>query len=298
MTLPLALVVVLTTASQAAPPTDDGPPADPTTEQVPTTSSAVTDVPPPVAPPPASRQRLLILNLDAAGVDPNSVKVINGLVTQGLASSTSLEVITSADLGALVNLEAERAASGCDTTSCLAEIAGAMGTRFVVFGTVGRLGDVTLVQLSLYDSEAARPVGRQEVRAQDEGELLDAVPAAARTLVSTIVANDDPLLMADAPVEEPPPAPPTDESSIGVLPIALFATGGGVAAVSVLVGLLGTTFFVIASSALADTSGSVPAGLKNTFFRPFGPFGAIAGGLAMVGFGVGAAVATAGFFVE
>jgi hypothetical protein len=296
VTVGLVLGALLAVGGAQADTIDEGPQA---TGQAPAAAPAMTRSPPAVAPATQGRERLLILNLDAAGVDGSTAKIINGLVTQGLAPSTSLEVITSADLGALVNLEAERAATGCDTTSCLAEIAGAMGTRFVIFGTVGRLGDVTLVQLSLYDSEAARPVAREEVRAKDEGELLDTVPRSARSLVSTIVASDDPLLTADARAASVADSAPVDNSGgIGLLPIALFATGGGLAAVSVLVGFVGTTFFVIASSALVDTSGAVTADLKNNFFRPFGPFGAIAGGLAMVGFGVGAAVATAGFFVE
>jgi hypothetical protein len=306
MMLPLAFAV-LSTVAQAATADDAAAPegtepsvAEQADADAPAASAPADDTPAPapVAPRYSGRQRLLILNLEAAGVDPNTVTIVNGLVTQGLARSTSLEVITSADLGALVDLEAERVATGCDTTSCLAEIAGAMGTRYVVFGTVGRLGDVTLVQMSLFDSEAARPIGRKEVRATDDGALLDAVPDAARVLVSTIVAADDPLLSMNKPTAEAPVAEADEGAGIGLVPLTLLLTGGGVAALSVLIGGVGTTFFVVASSALTDTSGAVSADLKNNFFRPLGPFGAIAGGLAIVGFGLGAAVATAGFFVE
>lgn len=50
---------------------------------------------------------------------------------------------------------------GCGDSSCLAEIAGAMGAEFVVFGDVGKLGETFVINLNLFDNNAVRPsVGR------------------------------------------------------------------------------------------------------------------------------------------
>lgn len=249
-------------------------------------------------PPDGTRPRLLILNLQAAGVEEATNTVITGLVSQGLSRSTSLEVITANDLGALTDLEAERQASGCDSASCLAEIADAMGARFVLFGTAGRLGDVIVVQLNVFDSEAARPIGREEARAADEAGLLDTVPAAARKVVRTIVAPDDPLLMLDGPRGVAAAEAPPDANGLGILPLSLFLGGGGLAAASAVIAGVGVAAFAVATLMLSDTSGSVSAALKNNVYKPLGPAGAVAGAVGVVAVLVGAAVATAGFFVE
>ena len=56
--------------------------------------------------------------------------------------------------------------AGCDegSTSCLAELAGAMGARLVLFGDLGKLGDTTVVSLNLFLSDQAQSAGRETVR--------------------------------------------------------------------------------------------------------------------------------------
>ena len=292
----VALSAAATIGTAALLPDDQ---VDAATAQVTATGALTTVEPQEGAPVSPARPRLLILKIEGPHTPPKTAQAINRFVSQGLARSTSLEIITMTDLGPLFRLNAAHPPASCDAPACLAEVAAAAGSRFVIFGAVDQHSDATRVQLNLFDSATAEVIGYQQTMTQSEPELSKALPAAASALVRSIVTPDDPLVASPRRASEgsEPPVPPQDNDG-SLLPIALFVAGISLAAASVVVGFVGTTFFVVASSALSAPAESVPVELKNNFYGPFGPLGAIAGGLAMVGFGVGAAIATAGFFVE
>lgn len=72
---------------------------------------------------------------NAADVDRSALATLTNLVTIALSESPRFEVVASSDVREVIALEAERQALGCESdTSCLAEVAGAMGA---LFGAVG-----------------------------------------------------------------------------------------------------------------------------------------------------------------
>lgn len=163
------LALCLTSASlraQAAPPA--APPAPATTTQAP--------------------QRVLLLDLEALAVEPATARIIDGLLTDAVhRHSAQLELLTAADMRQMLELEATKQGMGCTTESCLAELAGAMGARYVVFGQVGKLDTLTLVQLNLFDSRAARSLGRKEIRTQNMADLADAMQPAVDELLAPLL---------------------------------------------------------------------------------------------------------------
>lgn len=46
---------------------------------------------------------------------------------------------------------------GCDQDGCMAQLAGAFGARYVIYGSIAVLGDLYVVQLTLFDGDQARP---------------------------------------------------------------------------------------------------------------------------------------------
>lgn len=144
---------------------------------------------------------VLILDLVADGVEGTRARVFTDIIASRLARVRTLHVLTSADLRQATGLEAQKQAFGCEADEgCLAEIADALGARYVVSGSVGRLGAVTVVSLGLYDSQAARSAARETLRSDDEARLPAELEAATDRLISGIV---------DVPVSEAsePPAP-------------------------------------------------------------------------------------------
>jgi len=190
---------------------------------------------PVVATPPADRLRLLVLDFSAEGdVPPGLVGTVNSLVSAELSTYPDLDVIANADVRRMVELEGARQESGCGDTSCLAELAGALGARLVVFGSVGKLGSATVVNLNLFDSVTAQSTGRQFVEVKDPSELSRALPPRVRRLLERTYADAGLVLPAEKLITAEVPAPVMKERS--AVPLIVLASGigavvvGGVAA--------------------------------------------------------------------
>lgn len=168
------------------------------------------------APPPAKSDKpaVLVLDLDiATGVEKGQAAILDEIIANAVGRHPELSAISAAELQRMVALEGEKQVMGCDTTSCLGELAGAMGARYVVSGRVGVLGGLVVVSLNLFDSAAAKVIARQEARA-------DALDAAARLLDVRVEA----LL---AGVEGIKPVAVGEDKGIGLPVLA----GGGTAIV-------------------------------------------------------------------
>ncbi len=141
---------------------------------------------------PAAPERILVLDLKPSGVEPRVAQVATRLVSLELSEDARYDVVTSAELQQVAALEGERQKLDCDgDNSCLAEIAGAMGTRLVVFGDISRLGSIMLVNLSLFDSEEVRPRARIGFRVESEEALADAIPPAVKELTQAPAAASE-----------------------------------------------------------------------------------------------------------
>ena len=171
--------------------------------------------------------KVLLLKLVDTGAGPDETRTINGLLATELQKFDHFALLSGTDLEAFANIENERHMAGCDQTSCLVELAQAMGTRFVIYGEAGRLGSLIVLNLSLLDSDASENLSRVSLEAKS----LEQVPAALRTGLHPLT---DPLntdIKTTAPTELPKDntavAPPASESSS--TPYVIAGVGAGVA---------------------------------------------------------------------
>ena len=119
-------------------------------------------------------QRMLLMDLKATLVEPELVGLVNNMVSTELAHQKGFELITGADMRQMVELEAEKQSLGCaDDSSCLSELAGAMGARYVVFGEMGKLGSFYLLTLNLFDSKLAKSAARDTLKVKSIDELVE-----------------------------------------------------------------------------------------------------------------------------
>lgn len=133
-----------------------------------------------------ARPRLLMLKLEGVGVDVDLVTLLDGSVAAALAGSADLDVVSEADLRRMIELEGQRELLGCNTESCLAEVAGALGARYVLHGRVGTLERELLLQLAIFDAATSRTVASRQTRAASADSLSRAVPDAVRALVADL----------------------------------------------------------------------------------------------------------------
>lgn len=170
-----------------------------------------------------ARRKILILTPTAEASLASTADVVANLVAVKAASYPTLDVMTTTDVVRLMSLEADRQLLGCDDTSCAAEIADAMGANLVVFGDVSRLGSVLIVNLSLFDSDKAEPLGRVVVQSVDErtlpGELDSKIEGLLANLPDVGAAS---ITLTNAPLDEGPAILPWTVAGGGAL---VFVTG-------------------------------------------------------------------------
>lgn len=181
--------------------------------------------------------KILVFDFVAEGFTDGEVRVIEERVAKGLTPMG--DVMASKDIKRLLELEGQRQALDCDSNSdsCLAEIAGAMGARYVVNGTLARMGGLLVCNLTLFDAQASRSVMRESAEATSPEELLRRVDEAVLRLAAPIGGGK---------AKEQARAP----TSSG--PSALSITGGVIAGLGVAAGLLGAGGALIYNGIASD----------------------------------------------
>jgi len=171
-------------------PVEEAPPT-PSTEESAAPPVAAQDRPPivePTAEPTSGNEApsVLVLNLEAANVDDVTVKILDGMIESAVARQRGLRVVSSGEIARIIEIEGNKQALGCVQDSCLSELAGAMGTRYVLFGHVAPLGETLVMQLRLFDSQTLVMVAREELKGPSPDVLATAIPPAVDTLFASI----------------------------------------------------------------------------------------------------------------
>ncbi|MBI5527850.1 MAG: hypothetical protein HY897_16090 [Deltaproteobacteria bacterium] len=120
---------------------------------------------------------IMVLNIkpeEDAG--PGIAKILTELVLQELHDLKKFRVVGEKDVDQMLNTEQRKQLAGCTDTSCLIEIAGAMGTKYTLDGTVGVVGSSNVLSLSLIDVTKAAVVSKKTTVVKGEREhLLESV---------------------------------------------------------------------------------------------------------------------------
>lgn len=190
----------------------------------------------------AEPARILVFDFVAEGFTDGEVRVIEERVARGL--SPAGDVMASKDIQRLLEIEGQRQALECESggESCLAEIAGAMGARYVVTGTLGRMGSLLLCNITLFDAQASRSILRESVEAEDPKDLLRRVDEAVVRLRAPMGGSESASVAASAPVD----------AGAGVSPWII--TGGAVAGLGLAAALVGAGGALVMNGVAADTS--------------------------------------------
>ncbi len=198
------------------------PPA-PTPEPAPAPIEPVSAEPPaPVAEVPKGPPSLAALDvLVSVPNEKLDAAAFTEMLTTAVHQSKLFKVISSQDIAIMLGLERQRNLLGCtDDTSCLTEIADALGTSFVMQGTVGRVGDTYLVTVRLIDSKRSRVVGRGVGQTGDANLLLNQIWKSTQEAIdawgATLPAEEG-RQVAARPQVEPLKAVAPARSKLGVI---------------------------------------------------------------------------------
>ncbi|MBL8923123.1 MAG: hypothetical protein JNJ54_30010 [Myxococcaceae bacterium] len=154
------------------------------------------------------KPRLVILELvGSRDVEPAVAKALTEALTAAAGRTGLFQVTSQAEVANLLGLERQRELLGCaeSSSSCTAELAGALGAQFLMSGSVTKLGqDAFQLSLQVQDTARAMTLGRASRIASDLASLRALVPVA----------------FAEASATPPPPSPSR------VVPVTFLAAGG------------------------------------------------------------------------
>ena len=106
-----------------------------------------------------------------------------------LAKNPDLVVVTSRDISQVLGMERQRELLGCGSSSCVAELAGALGADAMLSGTVAKSErSITLVIRAIRANDASELVSAT-VRADNEDELQDWIETHAKEFGEQLVAR-------------------------------------------------------------------------------------------------------------
>ncbi len=121
-----------------------------------------------------------------------------------------IRVTTPNEIATMLGFERQKELMGCSdkSTSCLAELANALGVDGLVTGTVGKFGKTYQVNIKVLNAGDARPLSAYSNRVKDEEALIEEYTRAAKQIAPELIkklkkAAPPPRTL---PMPEPPKA--------------------------------------------------------------------------------------------
>jgi TolB-like protein len=254
------------TPPAAAPPTTAPSPAPPTATVAPEARGNAEEKE-------AGTHQVLVTAFAGTDVPAGTAQILTTLTAVELDRREGFEVVTGEELKALIAQAGTASVNNCsdEAGECLAEVAGALGARFLVSGRVAKAGRLLVVSVSLFDTDAAKAIGRAQFEAQDVVAARERLPLAVDNLLAAFLGT--------APVTiPPPPIVRAAEDSASIWGAVM--TGAGTAAGSVLC-------FALPSGACMSASILGGGVLASAFLLPAIPCTACACFPTMLGSAVG-----------
>lgn len=129
----------------------------------------------------AEKPKLIVTEFTTAGgVEKETATLLADAVATEVNSRGFFEPLTAKDVSTIIGIERQKQLTGCgeEASSCLTELAGALGAPNVLSGSVGRLGDAYQLNLQMLDARKAQVVGRSTRIARDLDGLRAQIPYA------------------------------------------------------------------------------------------------------------------------
>ena len=172
-------------AKQAAPAKDEKK-AEPAPAPAPEPKSA----PPPEPAPKAKRQvvtRVAVYDLVAAGdIKPRTAMIVSESILAEIRKIEGVSAVGMKEIMEMLAFEQKKQFVGCDSVSCLVELAGALGVDELITGNLGAIGDshvITVKRMDLASAETRKSVSKN-LKKGDGEEFLAVVGDVVKEMFS------------------------------------------------------------------------------------------------------------------
>lgn len=167
-----------------------------------------------------AKEQLAVMDLTAKyGVDQGLAEALSVEIRDAIHGHGNYEVLSKEDLESLAERTASQQLLGCENNTCLVDFGKKIGTKYMVAGSLAKIGETYLVSLRLIKTigEDAGVKRRENQRCKCEvDELLNVVRAVASMVMSkeeAVAAAAAPKALAAAP--KAPKKPVYDPSVLG-----------------------------------------------------------------------------------
>lgn len=141
------------------------------------------------APAEAKKPKVLVQDLKAQGVEAHEAMVLSTAACTAFSKSTKHDVLCGDDLRNMMQFGALAATfDGCAEENCYASMGKALSARYIVSGSVSKLGASYVLSIAMFDTEEGRPAGRTQIKAdtveklhRDAGEAVSAILSKKRS---------------------------------------------------------------------------------------------------------------------
>lgn len=128
------------------------------------------------------------------------IDIVQEVLLADLAKTRQFEVIGASDIAAMLGFERQKQLLGCaeEASSCLAELGGALGAEYVLFGSVARLDQTRRVDLKLMDATKNQVIARDYATADSDNGIIERMRS---TLAQMLIAvpGFKPVVLAAGP---------------------------------------------------------------------------------------------------
>lgn len=135
-------------------------------------------------PPPGDRANIAVAELRSLALSADEVATLTESLRNALSETGFFNVLSSADMGAVMKHQELQRSGICDETQCLVEMGKILSVQQMVGGSVGKVGRMFSISLRLVDIETGSVVATASIDVLGEPEeTLKAVRSAGKALV-------------------------------------------------------------------------------------------------------------------
>lgn len=137
-----------------------------------------------------AKQKLAVMDLEATfGIDEGMAYAMSDVLRDAIHSQGEYEVLSKEDLDALARRTSLQIQAGeCTDSQCLADLGKALGSKYMVYGTISKVGSTYSISLRLLDTEGENAGVKNRINERcicNDDELFDTVIDAATKIMGS-----------------------------------------------------------------------------------------------------------------
>jgi hypothetical protein len=147
---------------------------------------------------PAEPSTTVVAPLRAVGVPADTVIILTAELRTLVGRSKAYRLVTPEEMGAIDGELERQLSGGCDEASCVAELGGALGAKYLITGQVGKLGKLFTLQLKMIDIEIVAAKRTASGHSREIEGLLLKLPQLAGELLGEARSKPGPAVIKKA----------------------------------------------------------------------------------------------------